>query len=57
MILPPENSSIRSLLHTRATAKVKLHIFAGQTLLVLGAAGGVGVAACQIGKALGAKVR
>ncbi len=28
----------------------------GQTLLVLGAAGGVGVAACQIGKAIGARV-
>jgi NADPH:quinone reductase-like Zn-dependent oxidoreductase len=30
--------------------------FAGQTLLVLGAGGGVGVAAVQIGKVLGAKV-
>ncbi len=29
---------------------------AGQTLLVLGAGGGVGVAACQIGLAIGAKV-
>ena len=29
---------------------------AGQTLLVLGAAGGVGLAAVQIGKALGARV-
>ena len=28
----------------------------GQTLLVLGAAGGVGLAACEIGRALGAKV-
>ena len=29
---------------------------AGETLLVLGAAGGVGLAACEIGKALGARV-
>ncbi|MEM7678836.1 MAG: NADPH:quinone oxidoreductase family protein, partial [Myxococcota bacterium] len=32
------------------------HLKAGQTLLVLGAAGGVGIAAVQIGKALGARV-
>jgi NADPH2:quinone reductase len=33
-----------------------LNVQAGQTLLVHGAAGGVGVAACEIGKALGATV-
>ncbi|MEL7369706.1 MAG: NADPH:quinone oxidoreductase family protein [Myxococcota bacterium] len=32
------------------------HLKAGQTLLVLGAAGGVGLAAVQIGKAMGARV-
>lgn len=32
------------------------HLKAGQTLLVLGAAGGVGLAAVQLGKAMGAKV-
>ena len=32
------------------------HLRAGETLLVLGAAGGVGVAAIEIGKALGARV-
>ncbi|MBZ9750262.1 NADPH:quinone oxidoreductase family protein [Deinococcus sp. HMF7604] len=32
------------------------HLTAGQTLLVLGAAGGVGLAAVMIGKALGARV-
>ncbi|MDH4175397.1 MAG: NADPH:quinone oxidoreductase family protein [Betaproteobacteria bacterium] len=32
------------------------HLRAGETLLVLGAAGGVGVAALEIGKALGARV-
>ncbi len=33
------------------------HLQAGQTLLVLGAAGGVGLAAVEIGKALGARHR
>ena len=32
------------------------HLKAGETLLVLGAAGGVGIAAVEIGKALGARV-
>ena len=32
------------------------HLKAGQSLLVLGAAGGVGLAACQIGQAAGARV-
>jgi NADPH:quinone reductase-like Zn-dependent oxidoreductase len=32
------------------------HLKAGETLLVLGAAGGVGIAAIEIGKALGARV-
>jgi len=32
------------------------HLAAGETLLVLGAAGGTGIAAIQIGKALGARV-
>ena len=35
---------------------VALFVGAGQTVLVLGAAGGVGVAAVQICKVLGAKV-
>ena len=34
----------------------RAQLMAGETLLVLGAAGGVGTAAIQIGKALGAKV-
>ncbi len=34
----------------------RAHIAAGESLLVLGAAGGVGLAAVQIGKALGARV-
>ena len=60
--LPAERSFEEgsALLMTYATAihalvdRGKLH--AGQTLLVLGAAGGVGIAAVEIGKALGAKV-
>jgi NADPH:quinone reductase len=36
--------------------KDRAHLQAGETLLVLGAAGGVGLAACEIGKALGARV-
>jgi len=36
--------------------KDRAHLKAGETLLVLGAAGGVGLAAIQIGKAMGAKV-
>lgn len=34
----------------------RAHIIGGETLLVLGAAGGVGYAAVQVGKALGARV-
>ena len=34
----------------------RAHLMAGETLLVLGAAGGVGLTAVEIGKALGAKV-
>ncbi len=49
-----------ALLLTYATAIHALvdrgRIEAGQTLLVLGAAGGVGIAAVEIGKALGARV-
>src|SRR5262245_3878648 len=45
---------------TYATSQFALHdrgeMKAGETLLVLGAAGGVGIAAIQIGKALGASV-
>jgi NADPH2:quinone reductase len=36
--------------------KDRAHLKAGETLLVLGAAGGVGVAAIELGKAMGAKV-
>ena len=36
--------------------KTRAAIARGQTLLVLGAAGGVGLAAVQLGKALGARV-
>jgi NADPH:quinone reductase len=36
--------------------KDRAQIKPGETLLVLGAAGGVGLAACEIGKALGARV-
>ncbi len=36
--------------------KDRAHLKAGETLLVLGAAGGVGLAAIQLGKVLGAKV-
>ena len=32
------------------------HLQPGETLLVLGAAGGIGLAAVEIGKAMGAKV-
>jgi len=42
-------TSLRAL-HNRA------HLAAGETLLVLGAAGGVGVAALEIGRAMGARV-
>lgn len=49
-----------ALLMTYATAIHALvdrgRLAAGQTLLVLGAAGGVGIAAVEIGKALGARV-
>ncbi|HLJ63198.1 MAG TPA: NADPH:quinone oxidoreductase family protein [Stellaceae bacterium] len=36
--------------------KDRAHLSEGETLLVLGAAGGVGIAAIEIGKAMGAKV-
>jgi NADPH2:quinone reductase len=36
--------------------KQRAHIRAGETLLVLGAAGGVGIAAVELGKAMGARV-
>jgi NADPH:quinone reductase-like Zn-dependent oxidoreductase len=60
--LPPERSFEEgsALLLTYATAIHALidrgRLAAGQTLLVLGAAGGVGIAAVEIGKALGARV-
>ena len=60
--LPPDRSFEEgsALLLTYATAIHALvdrgRIEAGQTLLVLGAAGGVGIAAVEIGKALGARV-
>lgn len=60
--LPPDRSFEEgsALLLTYATAIHALvdrgRIEAGQTLLVLGAAGGVGIAAIEIGKALGARV-
>ena len=60
--LPAERSfeDGSALLLTYATAIHALvdrgRLRAGQTLLVLGASGGVGIAAVEIGKALGAKV-
>ena len=60
--LPPQRSFEEgsALLMTYATAIHALvdrgRLEAGQTLLVLGAAGGVGIAAVEIGKALGATV-
>ena len=60
--LPVERSFAEgsALLLTYATAIHALidrgRLEAGQTLLVLGAAGGVGIAAVEIGKALGARV-
>jgi NADPH2:quinone reductase len=60
--LPPERSFEEgsALLLTYATSIHALldrgGLRAGQTLLVLGAAGGVGIAAVEIGKALGARV-
>ena len=60
--LPAERSFAEgsALLLTYATALHALvdrgRLEAGQTLLVLGAAGGVGIAAVEIGKALGARV-
>jgi NADPH:quinone reductase-like Zn-dependent oxidoreductase len=60
--LPAERSFVEgsALLLTYATAIHALvdrgRLQAGQTLLVLGAAGGVGIAAVEIGKALGARV-
>lgn len=60
--LPPDRSFAEgsALLLTYATAIHALvdrgRLQAGQTLLVLGAAGGVGIAAVEIGKALGARV-
>jgi NADPH:quinone reductase-like Zn-dependent oxidoreductase len=60
--LPAERSFAEgsALLLTYATAIHALadrgRLKAGQTLLVLGAAGGVGIAAVEVGKALGARV-
>jgi NADPH:quinone reductase-like Zn-dependent oxidoreductase len=60
--LPKDRSFIEgsALLMTYATAIHALidrgRLDAGETLLVLGAAGGVGIAAVEIGKALGARV-
>lgn len=60
--LPPERSFEEgsALLMTYATSIHALidrgRLKAGETLLVLGAAGGVGLAAVEIGKALGARV-
>ncbi|HJP69742.1 MAG TPA: zinc-binding dehydrogenase, partial [Sphingomicrobium sp.] len=60
--LPKERSFSEgsALLMTYATAIHALvdrgRLAAGETLLVLGAAGGVGIAAVEIGKALGARV-
>ena len=60
--LPPERSFEEgsALLMTYATAIHALEdrgrLQSGQTLLVLGAGGGVGIAAVEIGKALGARV-
>ena len=60
--LPPERTFEEgsALLLTYATAIHALadrgRLQAGQTLLVIGAAGGVGIAAVEIGKALGARV-
>jgi NADPH2:quinone reductase len=60
--LPPERSFAEgsALLLTYATAIHALvdrgRLAPGQTLLVLGAAGGVGIAAVEIGKAIGARV-
>ena len=60
--LPPERSfeDGSALLLTYATAIHALvdrgRVQAGHTLLVLGAAGGVGIASVEIGKALGARV-
>ena len=62
ILLPPERSFAEgsALLLTYATAIHALvdrgRLQAGQTLLALGAAGGVGIAAVEIGKALGARV-
>jgi NADPH2:quinone reductase len=60
--LPPERSFVEgsALILTYATSIHALldrgHLEAGQTLLVLGAAGGVGLAAVELGKAYGARV-
>jgi NADPH:quinone reductase-like Zn-dependent oxidoreductase len=60
--LPPERSYAEgsALLLTYATAIHALadrgRLQSGQTLLVLGAAGGVGIASVEVGKALGARV-
>lgn len=60
--LPPERSFAEgaSLLMTYGTSIHALldrgHLMEGETLLVLGAAGGVGLAAVELGKAFGARV-
>ena len=59
----PENVSFETAAATLLTYATTIHALvdraalkAGETLLVLGAAGGVGVSAIQLGKLLGAKV-
>ena len=60
--LPPERSFVEgaALILTYGTTIHALldrgHLKAGETLLVLGAAGGVGLAAVELGKAFGARV-
>ena len=60
--LPPDlpfevgGATIFTYLTTTHALVDRASLAAGETLLVLGAAGGVGVAAIQIGKALGARV-
>ena len=55
-----EDTTAAAFLFTYGTAHHALcergHLRAGETLLVLGAAGGVGLAAVEVGKAVGARV-
>ena len=53
----PEAAAMGAAYHTAYVALVELgQLQAGQTVLVHGASGGVGLAACDLAKALGAKV-